>query len=276
MPDRTPLDPQHLTDCLAQRHVPWPAITVVASTGSTNADALQAVAAGAPEGWVLVADEQVSGRGRLTRTWHGVRGAGIAMSVVLHPRVPVPAWGWLPLLTGVATASALNAAAPVAVRLKWPNDLVVERGAPAGPGKLGGILVERAAGPGAAVVVGVGINVDQHADELPGPGATSLRLLSAGVSDRESVIAAVLAGLAARYSAWQDSQGDAAACGLREAYERISATIGRPVRLALPGGTAVDGVATGLDETGRLLVDDGSTARAYAAGEVVSTRPAAR
>lgn len=278
VPDRTvrrPLRPQLLERYLAQEEVPWRDVTAVGSTGSTNADALQAVASGAPEGWVLTVDEQVSGRGRLARMWVSPPGAGIAVSVVLRPHTAPQGWGWLPLLAGTAVATALRTCVGVDVGLKWPNDLVVDRGSVAGLGKLGGILVERASGPDSAVVVGMGLNVDQVAEELPGDAATSLRLLVPVVPNREQIIAALLAELHTRYTAWRDTDGDAGACGLRASYERLSATIGRRVRLALPGDSAVEGIATGIDEAGRLLVDDGVAVQAYAAGDVVTTRPAA-
>lgn len=267
------MDQQLLSRWLTDLDVPWRQVTVVSSTGSTNADALAAVGAGAAEGWVLTADEQVSGRGRLTRAWVSAPGAGIAVSVVLRPRTPPATWGWLPLLVGTAAAVALRACVPVDVELKWPNDLVVDRGPRAGLGKLGGILVERAPLPAPAVVVGVGVNIDLAAQELPGPAATSLRLLSPTVPDREQVTARLLAELHSRYAAWQDADGDPEACGLRDAYQQLSATIGRHVRLALPGDTTVEGVATALDGAGRLLVDDGVTLRAFAAGDVMMTRP---
>ncbi len=270
---RRPLQQQLLSRWLTDLDVPWREVTVVASTGSTNADALAAVAAGAAEGWVLTADEQVSGRGRLTRTWESPPGAGIAVSLVLRPRTPPASWGWLPLLVGTAAAAALRACVPVDVELKWPNDLVVDRGAGAGLGKLGGILVERAPLPAPAVVVGVGVNVELAEQELPSPAATSLRLLSATVPDREQIIARLLAELHGRYAAWQDAEGDPDVSGLRRSYLQRSATIGRRIRLALPGDATAEGVAIGLDAAGRLLVDDGVSVRDFAAGDVVMTRP---
>ena len=70
------------------------------STGSTNADAVDQVREGAPEGFTVVADEQTLGRGRLDRTWVSPYGAGLAMSVVLRPVVPEATWGWIPLVAG--------------------------------------------------------------------------------------------------------------------------------------------------------------------------------
>ena len=118
----------------------WTAVDVVASTGSTNADLLaRAVAApDAPEGQVLVAEEQTAGRGRLGRSWTSVPGASLTFSVLLRP-APVQAGrrGWLPLMTGVAVASAVRAVAGLDAVLKWPNDVLV------GDRKLAGILAEQ-------------------------------------------------------------------------------------------------------------------------------------
>jgi BirA family biotin operon repressor/biotin-[acetyl-CoA-carboxylase] ligase len=272
------LDQQVLNRSLVELAVPWREVTVVASTGSTNADALRAVAAGAPEGWALTTDEQVAGRGRLARSWQSPPGAGIALSVVLRPAVPAHRWGWLPLMAGVAAATALSAFVPGGVWLKWPNDVVVRRG-PQDLAKLAGILVERAPGADPAVVVGIGVNVGLTAAELPGAAATSVLLCSGTAPRREPVIAALLAELHARYTKLASFGGDPVASGLREAYRRRSATLGRPVRLSLPADTTVEGVAVDLDDQGRLLIDGPGGPRAFAAGDVVTTRsrgPAAR
>src|SRR5580693_5463010 len=111
----------------------WTAVDVVASTGSTNVDLLARATAepGAPEGQVLVAEEQTAGRGRLGRTWTSVPGAALTFSVLLRPvTVPPARRGWLPLLAGVAVASAVRsvteggggagAGKGVDAVLKWP------------------------------------------------------------------------------------------------------------------------------------------------------------
>src|SRR5689334_11634680 len=154
----------------------WREVRAVAETGSSNADLLAAAGAGAAEGTVLVAEAQTSGRGRLGRRWASPPRAGLTFSVLLRPGgVPAALLGWLPLLAGVAAAASVRTVAAVDATLKWPNDLLV------GERKLGGILAERA---GAAVVIGIGINVWQaRADLPPGAAATSLALAAgAGVT----------------------------------------------------------------------------------------------
>ena len=175
---------------------PW-RIDVVEETGSTNADLLARAAAGEDiDGAVLIAESQTAGRGRHGRSWSTPPRSQIALSVgVGVGAVPSDAWGWLPLLTGVAVVDAVAEVAGVAAGLKWPNDVLV------GNGKLAGILAEVAA-PEPVVVVGLGLNVT----EAPDPAATSLSMLGAAV-DRTALTDAVLRHLAARIGGWRAARG---------------------------------------------------------------------
>jgi BirA family transcriptional regulator, biotin operon repressor / biotin---[acetyl-CoA-carboxylase] ligase len=248
----------------------WRAVDVTAVTGSTNADLLARAADGEPEGAVLAAEQQDAGRGRLGRSWVAPPRAALTFSVLLRPRdVPPARRGWLSLLAGVAAASSVRAVAGVDATLKWPNDVL------AGPAKLGGILAEAA---GQAVVVGIGLNVSTGPDELPPPGpgalaATSLRLSGSDRLDREALLADLLAGFERRYRAWCQVLGDAERSGLHAEYTRLSATLGRRVRVERPGGQHLAGLATGIDPDGRLLVRESQAAElAVAAGDVVHLR----
>ncbi len=247
----------------------WSRLDVLAQTGSTNADLLAAARAGAPEGAVLAAEHQTRGRGRQGRQWVSRTGSALIFSVLLRPAAVPPAdRGWLPLLTGVAVARALHQQAGVDAALKWPNDVL------AGGAKLAGILAEQA---GDAIVMGVGLNVAATRDELPPPGpgalpATSLALLGRR-PDRETVLIAILAELEDWYRRWtRPSPGDAEGSGLRAEYLRLSATIGREVRVELPGGTALTGVASGIDPVGRLILDTAAGPAAVSAGDVIHVR----
>ena len=248
----------------------WDEIDVVAETGSTNADMLEAARRGAPEGTVLVAEAQTAGRGRLGRSWVTSPGAALTCSVLLRPAAVSPARrGWVPLLAGVAVASAVRAVAGVDARLKWPNDVL------AGGGKLAGILAEQAGG---AIVVGIGINVGASEAELPATGATSLALQQASCADRGQLLAGLLRQLEKWYVRWSaDGTGDPVASGLRREYLRLSATVGRDVRVTLPGGRMLAGTATDVDETGRLVLTVPGKAEAgqiavVSAGEVLHVR----
>ena len=268
--ERPPLRADALRRALVERApcaTPWTDVQVTASTGSTNADVAAAARGGAPEGLVLAADEQTAGRGRLGRAWGTPPRAALAVSVLLRPApVPPARWGWLPLLAGLAVLDAVHVTG-VDARLKWPNDvLVADR-------KLAGILAERIAGPdlagvdggsGGAVVVGVGINVSLTPAELPVPTATSLLIEGARRLDRDPLLRALLRALGRRYLSWRATGGNVGATrdggdGTREAYVRACSTLGRTVRVDLPGGTVVTGRARDIDPDGRLVLDPHGT-----------------
>src|SRR5580700_353993 len=269
-PERASLDVAALRAALVRPGGLWRSVEVTPVTGSTNADLLARAAAGEPEGAVLVAEQQNAGRGRLGRAWVSPPRAALTFSVLLRPAaVPRALLGWLPLLAGVAVASAVRTVAAVDAQLKWPNDILV------GPAKLGGILAEAA---GDAVVIGIGLNVSTEAAELPPPGpgalpATSLRLAQAAVLDRGVLLAAILGGLERGYRSWTQACGDTERSGLRASYTALCATLGRRVRVELPGGRVPDGLAAGVDPDGRLLVSmPPDPDLPVAAGDVVHLR----
>ncbi|HEX6988018.1 MAG TPA: biotin--[acetyl-CoA-carboxylase] ligase, partial [Bacillota bacterium] len=125
------------------------------SVDSTNQSLRRQAEEGAPEGAVLVADEQTGGRGRRGRGWVSPPGAGIWMSVLLRPQLPPGRAGLLAPMTAVAVREAVAAVAGVEGRIKWPNDLLL------GNRKVCGILLDAALGPDHVryAVVGVGLNV---------------------------------------------------------------------------------------------------------------------
>ena len=289
---RTPLDAAALRAAVVRPDGLWRTVEVAAVTGSTNADLLARAADGEPEGAVLAAEQQSAGRGRLGRTWVAPPRAAVTFSVLLRPAaVPRARLGWLPLLAGVAVAAAVRDVSGVDAQLKWPNDVLAGPGntlaggsgpAVAGgkesrvvPRKLGGILAEAA---GEAVVVGVGVNVSTGPAELPPPGpgglaATSLRLEGAASLDRDRLLAEILAGLERRYRAWCQVFGDTERSGLRAEYTGLCGTIGRHVRVELPGGRLLDGLAAALDADGRLLISVPPDADLpVAAGDIVHLR----
>ncbi|MFI8912086.1 biotin--[acetyl-CoA-carboxylase] ligase [Streptomyces sp. NPDC053513] len=266
--DRPPLNTSALRRALVRPDSLWTSLDVVTSTGSTNSD-LAARADELPEGAVLVAEEQTSGRGRLDRTWTAPARSGLFLSVLLKPAVPVHRWGWLPLLTGVAAATGLAKAAGVDTSLKWPNDVLVSVGGE--ERKAGGILAERAGAD--AVVIGLGINVTLREDELPVPAAGSLLLADAVSTDRDTLLRAVLRSLEQRYGDWVRADGDPAASGLQTAYAAGCATLGRRVRAELPGERVLEGEAVALDGDGRLVVaTEGGGTEAVGAGDIVHLR----
>jgi BirA family biotin operon repressor/biotin-[acetyl-CoA-carboxylase] ligase len=201
------------------------------------------------------------------RSWVSAPGASLTFSVLLRPvSVPASRRGWLPLLTGVAVAGAVRDVSGVAAVLKWPNDVLV------GSRKLAGILAEQS---GDAVVIGIGVNVATPADALPmSPGglpATSLLLEGAAVS-REALLAGILRELERRYTAFSDDPSSGG--GLLADYRALCATLGRAVRVELPGGSVLSGVAEDIDADGRLLVapESGAPPVPVAAGDVIHVR----
>jgi BirA family biotin operon repressor/biotin-[acetyl-CoA-carboxylase] ligase len=257
----------------------------VATTGSTNADAMALARRGEREGIVVVADHQSAGRGRRDRTWVAPPGGSLLVSVLLRP--PARVAGAVTMAAGVAMAGAVEQVAGVVAGLKWPNDLVVDTAD--GERKLAGILAEadwpagstasagyRPPGPHdrAVVVVGVGLNVSwpEVPDEL-GRLATALSLLGgeAGADvDRVEVLVAFLRRLDEGYAALVDGGAD----GLLDRWRARSVTLGRRVRVDLGAGE-VEGTALDVTPEGHLVMaTDEGVRRTIAVGDVVHLRPA--
>ena len=227
----------------------------VSVTGSTNTDLAEEARAGVREPAVLVADFQSEGKGRLDRVWQAAAGLHLLVSFRL------PAGDrTAPDVIGAIVAAARHAAdasITPAVRLKWPNDLVVIDGPK--PGKLAGVLSEYVPGEPSTVVVGMGMNVGVTMVE----GATSLSDCG-GDPDRDDLLAALIRGLPSRLS-------DRYAVALE--LRRHSATLGTRVRVTFPLGRTVTGMAVEFDADGRLMLDDGTTVHVVSVGDVVHLRP---
>jgi BirA family biotin operon repressor/biotin-[acetyl-CoA-carboxylase] ligase len=260
---RPPLDEDRLAAALTPEYD----VEVVDIAPSTNALVAQRARAGAAEGLVVVAEHQTAGRGRLDRTWTTPARSALTQSVLLRPGGLAPAhWPWLPLMTGVAVVRALREHGAGTAGLKWPNDVLL------GEEKVAGILVERVdTADGAAAVVGVGLNVSMAHDELPVPSATSLALAGVEV-DRTELLVTLLRSLRREYAAWLAAGGDPDASGLLAAYSSLCTTLGRPVRVDLPSGEELTGVATRIAPGGGLVVESGARETTVGAGDVVHLR----
>ncbi|MEP7334357.1 MAG: biotin--[acetyl-CoA-carboxylase] ligase [Actinomycetota bacterium] len=150
----------------------------------------------APEGAVAATNEQTAGRGRLGRDWVAPPGSSVLASLVLHPDVPTARLAELSLVAGRACAQALTEVAGVASTVKWPNDVLI------GGRKVAGILAEARDG---RVVLGIGINVHQTAEELPPRAqhpATSLLLETGLRIQRAELLASLLDHLEREHDAW--------------------------------------------------------------------------
>ena len=155
----------------------------------------------AREGAVAVTEEQTQGRGRLGRSWHARSGTSVLVSLLLEPRVASARLPELTPLAGEACADAIAAVTGLAATIKPPNDVLV------GGRKVAGILAEARDG---RVVLGVGINVNVAADELPLETETpagSLSLAAGREVSRAELLAELLLRLEERYDHWASSGG---------------------------------------------------------------------
>lgn len=268
--DRPPLDGTALRSALAGAGRFWTDVVVTPETGSTNADVADAARAGAAEGLVHTTDVQTAGRGRLDRSWTSPAGSGVIVSALLRPdSVPAARWVWLPLLVGLAVDATVHECG-VDSGLKWPNDVQVDGD------KVCGLLAELRP-HASAVVVGAGVNLTVPADDLPTPTSTSLGLHGArgtALELADAVTSSWVSGLARLVGDLTAARGDAVASGALALVRADCATLGRSVRVELPGGAALVGEAVDVDESGRLVVRSASTGEltAVASGDVTHLR----
>lgn len=232
-------------------------VTHVAETGSTNTDLIDAAQRGEVHDRIaLVTDHQTAGRGRLDRRWIAPAGSNLLVSLLFgdvpeHPARLTQRVG----LAAVAAVESLTEPEPSAdLGLKWPNDVMY------GTRKLAGILAQRSSSTG-VVVVGIGLNVGWAPD-----GAASLADDLGSSATRRELLTRLLVELDR-----QDSLDDHV---LVDAYRNRLVTIGQTVRIDRAGGDDLVGDATDVDESGRLVVLDGSGRRHLLdAGDVVHLRP---
>lgn len=246
-------------------------------TSSTNDRALEAARAGAPHGTVFAADLQDAGRGRRGRSWGCPPAQGLLFSVLVRAQIPAPHMGWLPLLAGFSCANALAQFAPATI--KWPNDIVIPAASAPGWRKLGGILCESTLSADASescAIIGIGLNVNQTAETLP-PIAkatpTSLRIESKKTLDRQQLLRALLENLEANLDILQ-----ADAQFLRQAVQSKMQAWLSPARALTfftpssdhPNAAAQRGVFAGLDDFGRILIQQPCGLHAFADAEITA------
>ena len=234
------------------------AIVRLDTVDSTQSVAFGLAERGATDRTVVVADQQLAGRGRRGRPWQAPAGTSLLASIIVRPRLPQTLLPTFSPMTAVATAEALRRVAPVAARVKWPNDVLV------GGKKIAGILLESRA---PVIIIGIGVNLGQREfpPELAGH-ATSVALETGRAPDRETMLSALLE----EFDAWRVRLEREGFGAVREQWRMLSDTLGRPVTL-----DGVTGIAVDLDVDGALLIDAGGTVRRVIAGEIARDEAAA-
>lgn len=219
------------------------------SLPSTNSFALDLVQHHPPHGTLIIADHQSSGRGRLDRKWFSPSRANIYGSLILRSRKFIPEITRVPLMAGLAISQILERYSIHPVRLKWPNDILIQGK------KVGGVLCETA-GLGTndqAIILGFGINVNLEVDHFPPDlqkTATSLRITCGRKVDRHTLIAEMVQILETRYLHTSNS----ASHQWKKEYEEKCETIGQMIQANLPGGRSIEGKAVGIGAEGQLQI----------------------
>lgn len=243
---------------MAEGATDWP-ITVLDSVDSTNAEALRAVDRGQPAPFLVLAERQVSGRGRRGRKWVSPFAENIYYSLVLRIDGGMRQLEGLSLVVGLAVIQALREQGVPGLGLKWPNDVLVGRK------KIAGILLELVGDPADVchVVLGVGINVNmQSADEVDQQW-TSLLLESRKRCDRNDIVAGLSRQLRV-YLARHQAGGFSA---LRDEWENAHLWQGESVSL-IAGVTRIDGVVQGVDNQGALRLQVDGVEKVFSGGEL--------
>jgi BirA family biotin operon repressor/biotin-[acetyl-CoA-carboxylase] ligase len=227
--------------------------------GSTNDVAAALADRGEPEGAVVVADAQSAGRGRHGRVWASPPGAGLYMSVLVRPATQ--AIGLLTIAAGVALAEGIQAATGLRPQLKWPNDVYLNGR------KLAGILAEAGTSAFGVQHVALGCGVNLMPAAYPADIAARVTTIESELGrpiDRSLLLVQCLMALDARY---RDLQSNVHAAVVDQWRERAASTFGRRVEWDVAGMTR-RGIAEDIDETGALVVRDGTTRARVISGEV--------
>jgi BirA family biotin operon repressor/biotin-[acetyl-CoA-carboxylase] ligase len=236
------------------------------SIDSTNLEGARRAKVGAPEGLCIIAREQTRGRGRLDRSWHSPKDAGLYVSIILRPKFETARWPLISLAAALAVANAIQKACGLRVDIKWPNDIHAQER------KLCGILTETAeTESGTAAIVGIGINLTRQSfpAELA-MQATSIETVIGSEPDRESLLNELMRTFAQRYESLQSDRG--AKNIIRDWCANSSYAVGCRVRVAVTNET-FEGTTRGLESDGALRVEtDEGVTKIVRAGDVTSVR----
>ena len=231
--------------------------------GSTNAEALARARAGERGPLWITAKTQNAGRGRRGNVWASPPGNLYATLLLTEP-APPPMAPQLSFVAALALHDALCERAPslgLALTLKWPNDVLL------GGAKLAGILIEGESELAFAVAIGIGVNCVSHPADVPFP-ATDLAAAGALVTP-EALLDALAASMRRRVAQWQRGE---AFSSIRADWLKRAAGLGQPIKVRLPE-SELAGVFRGLDEAGRLQLEQPGGTIAVTAGEVFGFGP---
>lgn len=230
---------------------------------STNNHAKALGMEGAPEGTIVLAEEQTGGRGRLGRNWCSPYGTGVYMSLLLRPQISPMEAARLTLLAAVAVAEGIREFTGIPVGIKWPNDILFDGK------KVVGILTEMHAEMEKVnyVVVGIGINVNHELRQLPPEligTATSLKEIAGQKISRKGLLQEILRRIEQRYEQWQHE----GFLPILTKWKELSCILGSPVVMR-EGNRMWEGTALDVRESGALVLrlDDG-TEKEFSVGEV--------
>ena len=216
--------------------------------GSTNIEARDYAERGAPEGTLILAENQTEGRGRKGRTWFSPSLGGIYVSLILRPNLSPVESPKITLLTAVALVEALSSVTQLEIRIKWPNDLLIQGK------KLAGILTEMSTEVDAVnyIVVGIGINV--NTEDFPGSirkRATSLSIEAGKTFSRVTILREFLRCFETCYELFLDRGFEP----VLKRWKELSDIIGKRVKVDMIDRTVI-GTVRNIDRDGVLILRD--------------------
>ncbi len=217
------------------------------SLPSTNSEAARQAQTGAAEGLCVVAAEQTAGRGRLDRKWISPKNAGLYLSLLLRPTFEQSLWTLVPLMAAVSVHDTLQRVCELKVDIKWPNDIMVDEK------KVCGILAETVDTPqGKALIVGIGINLNNDAFAPDLQTATSIASATGQRPDPEAVLQELVRSFVRSYQKLKQQEGRAEVD--KDWCERSSYCMGKRVRVT-EGCKSFSGTTRGIEPDGALRVE---------------------
>jgi BirA family transcriptional regulator, biotin operon repressor / biotin---[acetyl-CoA-carboxylase] ligase len=216
-------------------------------TDSTNKEAKKLADKGAGEGTLVVAEEQLKGRGRLNRSWISSPYENILMSIVFRPALPPSKIFPLTMITSIAVVKAIKKTTGLKTKIKWPNDIYYNNN------KLAGILTELNANRNKInyAIVGIGLNVNFDTDKYPEIKeiATSLCKETGKTISRNKLLQTILIEIEKEYNSLKKGKIN----GIRKEWNKYSLVTGKPV-IVFSEGYSEEGIAESIAEDGSLIL----------------------